>query len=325
MARFTDSAAYFWTSFILQSISSIICLSLLFSHLWKVYKHPKQDEPQDTIRKIITVLNILMMVFFTCAVTLIAGSTILYLADNDLDYVCHTIMVKLHCGLYAFAKSIMYPLFIFRYNSVYKESVFAMKETSFKVLTSIVITLGIAYTTAGSVGIGSYEYIIQNMNLPFCHAGAPVYFLIPAVLVDIGITLPSLCLFIKPLREMIKELRSTRSSCSTVRDFHYSIMKVSVLTIFAVSSTVFSMMFLAITFSNTFIWIDCAVNCVCMAAMTPYHRELYPKMCCCFIQWAKKQHQKRQKQCVMQHAKQMEMQHLDSSSPTPAVTTQDSV
>ena len=98
--------------------------------------------------------------------------------------------------------------------------------------------------------------------------------------IDAVNTIATIYAFAGPLYQIIHSLRKTYKRNFDDEKLKYPVIKISILTIFASSTSVITCIISGLTETNLAFCIDIPINSLCIMLMTNYYSGLYQKLCC---------------------------------------------
>ena len=187
------------------------------------------------------------------------------------------LVARIGSSLQLTSKSLIYYIYVLRMKMAFKDSQYQYSNTVIYGLV-VFITLYIlcaifAFFTEVS---GGWIYDASE-DIYWCQIYAKVWTVLIAGFLDCMIQILCLVLFIKPLRQILKS-----SSDQNNGRFIYVVIKVNVLTIFAISTTFLFNMAMLFEVGGIFLGIDGGINLLCimlMASDYKYHYDLICKSC----------------------------------------------
>ena len=197
---------------------------------------------------------------------------------NDVLVLMFGIILKKHCfygmlsifGAFCVHKSILYTFMIFRIKILFKETKYALNDKCMYIWLIFVVLfpLGLAFCIAYFSYIQCY---LSDTYTTIC---------IIAAVLDVSVSFALSYLFIKKLRQLIKD--NTYNKSDKLLDIANRITLLTIIASFSsISTAIFILPFER--YANTMASMDILINNICMfLTFTPLTAS-YHKLCCCCI------------------------------------------
>eukprot|EP01084_Bolivina_argentea_P168275 291867_1 len=284
---FVESNAFQPFAVIGSSICIIIQLLFIIYHTIIQYKHgisfPEIINRSKKIR--IKAVIVILYLFLFCSLIF----NLFYLLHMSEVFVPDG-YVKMNCNivygiltvLYVLNKTILYYSYFLRLDITYNDSTFEVNKRLLLTLSILTVVYFFIWVMYWFYGPKDTFYYNQTYN--YCYretaTTSNIFGTIGIILVifyELFVSILSLILFIKPLC-YLHHIKADPI-------LHETIIKVGLLNIIIIISTVAMYLVYSFTLGAIFLVIDNVINSICLVLMINIHKQLYRTMCYLCLRW----------------------------------------
>eukprot|EP01084_Bolivina_argentea_P003663 6888_1 len=191
---------------------------------------------------------------------------------------CHQIGI-FGITYYGTAKMFLYLVFVYRLFVVYSNSAFAYNNKILSVMIVMIVLCCLTVMIIGSITLHAivYNTTINGLNIKGCKFLYSFSVLVTSAFIDIIISSMCCYLFIRPLLSLMKH---TNERDNETKDIYNVVLKCTILTFVATTSTIFLLIIIGITKRAALTSIDYSINCICVMLFNKKYNKYFNVLCC---------------------------------------------
>eukprot|EP01084_Bolivina_argentea_P069804 126954_1 len=282
----------FFISYVIAAVLMLIIFGVHMTKYWSDFcteertslSHRRNKLEITPKYRMVSRVTLLVVIFYTL-------NAILY-AIEMTDLRSHHCLIIFIFAMWTLipGKGLMYILFFLRLDQCYSQSAYGYSNKFINIMMGINFFIGILIPSISIYLLLEYgEYTVDNDEFPdpcYPTAEGPVI-IAPALMIfwDIVMNVMSICLFVIPLKKVLKTMKTQKNSTKFTDKMIYIAVKYSVLTIVASTTTVVSILFVLSQFFAYLNAFDIVVNSISVVLMTAYYPndKYYEKLCKCCL------------------------------------------